>query len=44
MNDKRYIIRDLSFIDRIIKGYYTQFQVNKFENLDEIDTFIEKYN
>ena len=31
-------------IQRIIKDYYQQLYVNKIDNLEEMDKFLEKYN
>ena len=31
-------------IQRIVRNYYEELYVRKFENLDEMDKFLEKYN
>ena len=31
-------------IQRIVRNYYKELYAKKFENLDEMDTFLEKYN
>ena len=31
-------------IQRIVRNYYEEVHAKKFENLDEMDTFLEKYN
>ena len=31
-------------IQRIVRNYYEQLYAKKFENLGEMDTFLEKYN
>ena len=35
---------DTTEIQRIVKNYYQQLYANKFENLGEVDKFLEKYN
>ena len=35
---------DTTEIQRIVRNYYEELYVKKFENLDEMDTFLEKYN
>ena len=31
-------------IQRIVRNYYEELYARKFENLDEMDKFLEKYN
>ena len=31
-------------MQRIIRGYYKQLQINKMNNLEEMNKFLEKYN
>ena len=35
---------DNAEIQRIIRHYYQQLYANKMDNLEEMDTFLEKYN
>ena len=35
---------DTTEIQRIVRNYYEELYARKFENLDEMDTFLEKYN
>ena len=35
---------DITEIQRIIRDYNMQLYVNKMENLEEMDKFLEKYN
>ena len=35
---------DIAEIERIIRDYYMQLYANKTENLEEMDTFLERYN
>ena len=35
---------DTTEIQRIVRNYYEEVYAKKFENLDEMDTFLEKYN
>ena len=38
------IATDNTEIQRIIRDYYQQLHANKMDNLEEMDTFLEKYN
>ena len=38
------IATDATEIQRIVRNYYEDLYAKKFENLDEMDTFLEKYN
>ena len=35
---------DTTEIKRIVRNYYEELYAKKFENLGEMDTFLEKYN
>ena len=35
---------DIAEMQRVIRDYYMQLYANKMENLEEMDTFLEKYN
>ena len=35
---------DTTEIQRIVRNYYKELYAKKFENLGEMDTFLEKYN
>ena len=43
-NERRDIITDLIDTERIIKKCYEQFCAHTFDNLDEMDQFLERYN
>ena len=41
---KREVTIDNAEIQRFIRDYYGQIYVNKMDNLEEIDRFLEKFN
>ena len=43
-NESGEITTDTTEIQRIVRNYYEDLYAKKFENLDEMDTFLEKYN
>ena len=43
-NDRGETTTDTTEIQRIVRNYYEELYARKFENLDEIDKFLEKYN
>ena len=43
-NDRGEITSDTTEIERIVRNYYKQASAKKFENQDEMDKFLEKYN
>ena len=43
-NENGEITTDNKEIQRIIRDYYQQLCVNKMDNLEEMDKFLEKYN
>ena len=43
-NERREITNDTTEIERIIRNYYKELYAKKFENLDEMDEFLGKYN
>ena len=43
-NEKGKVTTDNAEIQRIIREYYEQLYVNKMDNLEEMDKFLEKFN
>ena len=43
-NESGEITTDTTEIQRIVRNYYEELYAKKFENLGEMDTFLEKYN
>ena len=43
-NEKGEISTDTAEIQRVIRDYYKQLYANKMDNLEEMDTFLERYN
>ena len=43
-NEKGEVITDTAEIQRIMRDYYLQLYVNKMDNLEEMDKFLEKHN
>ena len=43
-NEKGEIIANTTEIQRTIRDYYKQLHANKIDNLEEMDTFLERYN
>ena len=43
-NERGEITTDTTEIQRIVKNYYEEQYAKKFENLGEMDTYLEKYN
>ena len=38
------VTTDMAEIQRIMRDYYKQLYANKMQNLEEMDTFLEKHN
>ena len=43
-NERGKMTTDTTEIQRIVRNYYKELYAKKFENLGEMDTFLEKYN
>ena len=43
-NERGEITTDTTELQRIVRNYYEELYAKKFENLGEMDTFVEKYN
>ena len=43
-NERGEITIDSTEIQRIVRNYHEELYAKKFENLGEMDTFLEKYN
>ena len=43
-NEKGEVTADTAEIQRIMRDYYKQLYANKMDNLEEMDTFLEKHN
>ena len=44
IRNKKEVTTDTAEIQRIMRGYYKQLYANKMDNLEEMDTFLEKHN
>ena len=43
-NEKGEVTTDIAEIQRLLRDYYMQLYANKMENLEEMDTFLERYS
>ena len=43
-NEKGEVTTDTAEIQNILRDYYKQLYGNKMDNLEEMDTFLERYN
>ena len=43
-NERGELRNDTTEIQRIVRNYYEELYAKKFENLGEMDKFLEKYN
>ena len=43
-NEKGEVTTDITEIRRIVRDYYKQLYVNKMDNIEEMDKFLERYN
>ena len=43
-NERGETTMDTTEIQRIVRNYYEELYAKKFENLDEMDKFLQKYN
>ena len=43
-NEKGEVTTDTAQIQSILRDYYKQLYANKMDNLEEMDTFLERYN
>ena len=44
IRNEKEVTTDTAEIQRIMRDYYKQLYVKKMENLEEMDTFLEKHN
>ena len=43
-NEKEEVITNTIEMQSVLRDYYKQLYINKMDNLEEMDTFLEKYN
>ena len=43
-NEKQEVTTDTAEIQSILRDYYKQLYANKMDNLEDMDTFLERYN